>query len=43
MQLSLKKLSQLAAVKIIENINIIISGKANFKEQDHSKQHMLKK
>ena len=31
-----EKLSQLAALKIIENINSIISGKANFKEQDHS-------
>ena len=31
-----KKLSQLAALKIIENIDKIISGKANFKEQDHS-------
>ena len=31
-----KKLSQLAALKIIENIDSIISGKANFKEQDHS-------
>ncbi len=32
-----EKLSQLAALKIIENIDNIISGKANFKEQDHSK------
>ena len=32
-----EKLSQLAALKIIENIDSIISGKANFKEQDHSK------
>ena len=31
-----EKLSQLAALKIVENINTIISGKANFKEQDHS-------
>ena len=31
-----EKLSQLAALKIVENINSIISGKANFKEQDHS-------
>ena len=31
-----EKLSQLAALKIVENINNIISGKANFKEQDHS-------
>ena len=31
-----EKLSQLAALKIIENIDSIISGKANFKEQDHS-------
>ena len=32
-----EKLSQLAALKIIENIDSIISGKANFKEQDHSR------
>ena len=32
-----EKLSQLAALKIIKNIDSIISGKANFKEQDHSK------
>ena len=32
-----EKLSQLAAEKIIENINNIIRGKAKFKEQDHSK------
>ena len=32
-----EKLSQLAALKIIENIDSIISGKANYKEQDHSK------
>ena len=32
-----KKLSQLAADKIIENIENIINGKAKFKEQDHSK------
>ena len=32
-----EKLSQLAALKIIENIDSIKSGKANFKEQDHSK------
>ena len=31
-----KKLSQLAAEKIIENIDNIIKGKAKFKEQDHS-------
>ena len=31
-----EKLSQLAALKIIENIDSILSGKANFKEQDHS-------
>ncbi len=31
-----EKLSQLAALKIIENIDSIISGKADFKEQDHS-------
>ena len=31
-----EKLSKLAASKIIENMNSIISGKANFKEQDHS-------
>ena len=31
-----KKLSQLAAEKIIENINNIIKGKVKFKEQDHS-------
>ena len=31
-----EKLSKLAASKIIENIDSIISGKANFKEQDHS-------
>ena len=31
-----EKLSQIAALKIVENINSIISGKANFKEQDHS-------
>ena len=32
-----KKLSQLGAEKIIENIDNIITGKAKFKEQDHSK------
>ncbi len=32
-----EKLSQLATLKVIENIDSIISGKANFKEQDHSK------
>ena len=31
-----KKLSQLAAEKILENIENIIKDKANFKEQDHS-------
>ena len=31
-----KKLSQLAAEKILENIDNIIKDKANFKEQDHS-------
>ena len=31
-----KKLSQLAAEKIIENINNIIKGKVKLKEQDHS-------
>ena len=31
-----KKLSQLAAEKIVENINNIIKGKVNLKEQDHS-------
>ena len=31
-----EKLSLLAAEKIIENIDNIIRGKANFKEQDHS-------
>ena len=31
-----KKLSQLAAEKIIENIDNIIKGKSKFKEQDHS-------
>ena len=31
-----KKLSQLAAKKIIENIDDIIRGKAKFTEQDHS-------
>ena len=38
-----EKLSQLAALKIIENIDSIISGKANFKEQDHSKATYAKK
>ena len=32
-----EKLSQLAAEKIIQNIDNIIRGKARFKEQDHSK------
>ena len=32
-----EKLSQLAAEKIIENIDNIINGKAKLKEQDHSK------
>ena len=32
-----KKLSELAAEKIIENIDNIVGGKAKFKEQNHSK------
>ena len=32
-----EKLSQLAAEKIIKNVDNIIKGKAKFKEQDHSK------
>ena len=38
-----EKLSQLAAEKIIENIDNIIKGKRSLKNKTIQKQHMLKK